>query len=96
MNEQYTLEQLFDEARAYGKVYVHTSDSGAYSVTITFYTKEHVQLEAKSGFGHVKIDGAFIAAIKNAKEIVASIGELKEKIHSGVNKITSGTYGAIT
>lgn len=68
-----TLEQLLDEAQKYGRIHLHQTRDGDYSVSITFNTIDHVELEAKSGFNHKTPRLAVIAAIEKAVVIVESM-----------------------
>jgi hypothetical protein len=72
MNEP-TLEQLLEEAQKYGRIHLHQTRSGDFSVTITFNTIDHVELEAKSGFDHKTPRLAVLAAIEKAVVIVESM-----------------------
>ena len=68
-----TLEQLLDEAQKYGRIHLHQTRSGDFSVTITFNTIDHVELEANSGFNHKTPRLAVLAAIEKAVVIVESM-----------------------
>lgn len=63
------LESLWNEARSFGKVAIHTHDDGTISSNIKFGTLSGVSLEAKSGFDHKDIKSSLLAVIDNAKLI---------------------------
>lgn len=67
-----TLEQLFTEAEAFGRIHVFSNTDRPppkrYSVSIDFNTIPGVKLEAKSGYD-LTIHEAFERAIARAKEI---------------------------
>lgn len=64
-----SLEELFDEARSLGNIYLHQADDGTFSFTIEFQTIPGVNLKAKSGFRHQTIESAIESAISTAYEI---------------------------
>lgn len=68
-----TLEQLLEEAQKYGRIRLHQCTDGDFSFTITFNTINHIELEAKSGFGHKTPRAAALAAIEKAVIIVESM-----------------------
>lgn len=72
------LERLFEEAQKYGRIFLHQSDDGTFSCTISFNTIKHIKLDAKSGYKHATIKSAVVAAIKNAVVIVESMKNSKE------------------
>ena len=73
------LSKLFLEARRYGKVSIFTMSDG-YHCKIEFNTIDHTTLEAKSRFNHDTPEDAVIFAIETAKEIVASISNMKKEL----------------
>lgn len=73
-HEALTLEELFNEAARYGEVGIFPSSRephpNCYSVNITFRTKEHTEMKAKSAH-LLPVKTALIQAIRNAEEMVA-------------------------
>ena len=74
------LSELWREASMYGRVYLHTSDDCTMFCKIAFNTIAHVELTAKSDFGHSTPEKAVIEAIKKAREIVASLDKEMPKL----------------
>ena len=68
-----TLEQLWDEAAKYGRLYVFSSKNKShpqrYRCEITFETSPGSTVEAESEFG-LTITAALIGAIERSREIV--------------------------
>lgn len=67
--------ELFNKAREYGKVYIHTCDKGTYHAKIEFNTTNHIKLEAMSRFDHATVEEALQYAIINAQVIVNEMSE---------------------
>lgn len=64
-----TLDELFGDAREFGRVNLFTSDDGTYSVNIIFPTPADTDVKANSGFGHKTPHLALQFAIDKAHEI---------------------------
>lgn len=67
------MKQLWDRARLYGLVRLHTLDNGCYHCCITFNTIQHVKLEALSRYNCETPELALQEAISKAVEIINSI-----------------------
>ena len=75
-----TMRELWDEARRYGSVYIHTHDNGTYVAKITFSTIPGCSLDVDSRYGIMCKDPeeALKKVIAKAKEVVDSMSPKKE------------------
>jgi len=60
-----TLDQLWQTASLYGRVYLHTYDNGGFACVINFNTKNNIELKAR-GTSDNDVKQAMIGAIENA------------------------------
>lgn len=75
-----TLNDLWTEARRYGRVRLGTQDSGQYYCVIEFNCIDHVHLEARSGFDCLTPEEALRLAICSARKIIGSLEEWTKKL----------------
>lgn len=87
------MDELFYEARRYGKVHLYTHDDNTYSCSIKFNTVEHVELKAESGYKHTKCESAIAAALKKAIEITESLNKMEKPTPSFKAKLLELTSG---
>jgi len=68
-----SLEELFNEAQKFGRVFVYQADNGGWSAWIEFNTVDHVKLKAESSYGHKTVQSALTSATERAVLIVESM-----------------------
>ncbi len=71
-----SLDELWGEARKYGRIMLHTHDDNTVSCTIKFDCIPGTAVEAKSGYNHRQPHDALHEATENAKKIVAQFKEI--------------------
>lgn len=75
----FSLDELWEIARQYGQVSIHTMSDGDYYASIEFHSMEHTILKAKSGSYCKTPNSALKEAIEAAEKIVESVKQLPER-----------------
>lgn len=70
-----TLDQLWEQARQFGRIHIHTHPDGTVSASIEFACIPGIYLTAKSRFDHATPQDALALAIEKAQEIVAAAAQ---------------------